>query len=80
MSEHIDATRVELSIRGMTCASCVGKVEQALSQVDGVEEARVNLPGHGAGGRGGYARWTINSRGRPNGPPSPWSGKRLPID
>ncbi len=33
----------ELSIEGMTCASCVGRVEKALSQVPGVLEASVNL-------------------------------------
>lgn len=32
-----------LSIEGMTCASCVGRVEKALIKVDGVEKAEVNL-------------------------------------
>ena len=32
-----------LSIEGMTCASCVGRVEKALKKVDGVESAAVNL-------------------------------------
>ncbi|MFQ5858796.1 MAG: HAD-IC family P-type ATPase, partial [Anaerolineae bacterium] len=32
-----------LSIRGMTCASCVGHVERALKKVDGVISAGVNL-------------------------------------
>ncbi|ENW96394.1 heavy metal translocating P-type ATPase [Acinetobacter sp. NIPH 298] len=32
-----------LSISGMTCASCVGRVEKALKKVDGVESAAVNL-------------------------------------
>ncbi len=32
-----------LSIRGMTCASCVAHVQKALSGVDGVLEANVNL-------------------------------------
>lgn len=32
-----------LSIGGMHCASCVGRVEAALSGVPGVDEARVNL-------------------------------------
>ncbi|MBA2664355.1 MAG: copper-translocating P-type ATPase [Bradymonadaceae bacterium] len=35
--------RAELSIQGMTCASCVGRVEQALRAVDGVASATVNL-------------------------------------
>lgn len=32
-----------LSIEGMTCASCVGRVEKALKKVDGVASAAVNL-------------------------------------
>ncbi|GAA1883273.1 heavy metal translocating P-type ATPase [Paeniglutamicibacter psychrophenolicus] len=34
---------VELDIQGMTCASCVGRVERKLGKIDGVE-ALVNLP------------------------------------
>lgn len=34
---------VVLSVRGMTCASCVGRVEKALRAVPGVREATVNL-------------------------------------
>ncbi|MBS3020410.1 Copper-transporting P-type ATPase [Comamonas sp. PE63] len=33
----------ELSVEGMTCASCVGRVERALKKVPGVQEAVVNL-------------------------------------
>ncbi|MBU2891561.1 heavy metal translocating P-type ATPase [Celeribacter halophilus] len=32
-----------LSVEGMTCASCVGRVERALKGVEGVSEANVNL-------------------------------------
>ena len=32
-----------LEIEGMTCASCVSRVERALKKVEGVEEAAVNL-------------------------------------
>ncbi|QSG83733.1 heavy metal translocating P-type ATPase [Acinetobacter indicus] len=35
--------RETFSIQGMTCASCVGRVEKALKKVDGVEQANVNL-------------------------------------
>jgi Cu+-exporting ATPase len=35
--------KVTLSIRGMTCASCVGRVEKVLKKVPGVKEASVNL-------------------------------------
>ncbi|MDU7806451.1 MAG: cation transporter, partial [Serratia marcescens] len=34
---------VQLLLSGMTCASCVNKVQQALQSVPGVEHARVNL-------------------------------------
>jgi P-type Cu+ transporter len=32
-----------LDIGGMTCASCVGRIEKALLKLDGVTDARVNL-------------------------------------
>ncbi|PTT89537.1 copper-transporting ATPase, partial [Pseudomonas sp. HMWF005] len=34
---------LELSIDGMTCASCVGRVERALNKVPGVKSVSVNL-------------------------------------
>jgi len=34
---------VTLDIGGMTCASCVRRVERALSKVEGVETANVNF-------------------------------------
>ena len=34
---------VELDVRGMTCASCVARVERVLGRVPGVTEAHVNL-------------------------------------
>ncbi|RON62198.1 heavy metal translocating P-type ATPase [Pseudomonas fluorescens] len=34
---------IELSIDGMTCASCVGRVERALNKVPGVKSVSVNL-------------------------------------
>lgn len=34
---------IELSIDGMTCASCVGRVERALNKVPGVKRVSVNL-------------------------------------
>ena len=36
-------TELALPIEGMTCASCVRRVERALSKVEGVEEVGVNL-------------------------------------
>jgi Cu+-exporting ATPase len=35
--------RITLSVKGMSCASCVQKVEQALREVEGVYDVRVNL-------------------------------------
>ncbi len=35
--------KTSLKIEGMTCASCVGRVERALKTVDGVSSASVNL-------------------------------------
>ena len=34
---------MQLPITGMTCASCVRRVEKALHKVEGVAEASVNL-------------------------------------
>lgn len=39
----VSSATVELAIEGMTCASCVGRVERALGAVAGVTEATVNL-------------------------------------
>lgn len=35
--------RVELTVKGMTCAACSSRVEKALSKVQGVHQASVNL-------------------------------------
>lgn len=37
------STTITLSIEGMSCASCVGRVERALKEVPGVKDAAVNL-------------------------------------
>jgi Cu+-exporting ATPase len=39
----IPAQSLELSIGGMTCASCVGRIERALAKVAGVKSVSVNL-------------------------------------
>ncbi|HET9861436.1 MAG TPA: heavy metal translocating P-type ATPase [Nocardioidaceae bacterium] len=39
----VGAAECTMDIGGMTCASCVGRVEKALNRLDGVVEARVNL-------------------------------------
>ena len=40
---HVPSTITELAVEGMTCASCVGRVEKALMAVPGVTGAVVNL-------------------------------------
>ncbi|MGH8433225.1 MAG: heavy metal translocating P-type ATPase [Pseudomonas sp.] len=40
---QVPSQRVELAIEGMTCASCVGRVERALQKVPGVQAVTVNL-------------------------------------
>ena len=38
---HIE--RVELPIEGMTCASCVNRIERFLRKVDGVDDAQFGI-------------------------------------
>lgn len=40
---QVPSHTLELAIEGMTCASCVGRVERALAKVPGVRTASVNL-------------------------------------
>jgi Cu+-exporting ATPase len=40
---EVDTSDIELSVEGMTCASCVRRIEKALSKVPGVQGATVNL-------------------------------------
>jgi len=40
---NVTTNEVELAIKGMSCASCVNRVEKALKQVPGVLNASVNL-------------------------------------
>jgi len=39
----VPTTTLDLGVAGMTCASCVGRVERALKKVPGVSDAVVNL-------------------------------------
>ncbi len=43
MNDSSNIATSDLLIEGMTCASCVGRVEKALSAVPGVIDAQVNL-------------------------------------
>ena len=49
---NVPASTIDLSVEGMTCASCVGRVEKALKAVPGVAEATVNLATERASVRG----------------------------
>lgn len=40
---QVPSTRLELALGGMTCASCAGRIERALSQQPGVLSVSVNL-------------------------------------
>lgn len=39
----IKTTKISLPVEGMTCASCVARVEKAVSKVDGIKNVSVNL-------------------------------------
>lgn len=43
MQDVQSKTTITLPVEGMTCASCVARVEKVLKKVDGVETANVNL-------------------------------------
>ncbi len=43
MNDTVSSCSLDLGIGGMTCASCVARVERALRKVPGVDEASVNL-------------------------------------
>ncbi|OUS35476.1 ATPase [Rhodobacterales bacterium 56_14_T64] len=38
-----DTTQISLQVTGLSCASCVGRAERALTAIEGVESATVNL-------------------------------------
>ena len=39
----MNTTHIDLPIRGMSCASCVARIEQGLTEVPGVHKASFNL-------------------------------------
>src|SRR5690348_4433472 len=43
MTTGTSTTEIQLPIDGMTCGSCVNRIERFLRATDGVEEANVNL-------------------------------------
>jgi Cu+-exporting ATPase len=53
MSETVTLKPFDVPILGMTCASCVGRVEKAIKAVPGVQSAAVNLASEHAQVQGG---------------------------
>ncbi|MDO5693730.1 MAG: heavy metal translocating P-type ATPase [Pseudomonadota bacterium] len=43
MTDQASTSTLDLGVGGMTCASCVGRVEKALKKVPGVQDVAVNL-------------------------------------
>jgi Cu+-exporting ATPase len=42
-AKNIAVEKISLPVEGMTCASCVARVEKAIKKIDGVKEVSVNL-------------------------------------
>jgi len=59
MEPKTEQTTTVLAIAGMTCASCVNRVERALGAVPGVQAASVNLATEKASIRGAVARQAL---------------------
>ncbi len=60
MDTETELCELDLGIGGMTCASCVSRVERALKRVPGVQEASVNLATESA-----RVRWTAQAGTHP---------------
>lgn len=43
LSKIVHNTTITFDVEGMTCASCVGRVEKALNKIEGVHDVAVNL-------------------------------------
>ncbi len=63
-SETTPITHVRFPVEGMTCASCVNRIERYLRKVDGVEQAQVNLATETASIRYDAGRVTLADLGR----------------
>ncbi|MBB3284322.1 Cu+-exporting ATPase [Mitsuaria sp. PDC51] len=89
------AGELQLAVAGMTCASCVNRVERALRKVPGVEDAQVNLaletatvrllPGVDAAalvaaiGKAGYEARRLAVEDDAPPAPPPWSATGWPV-
>ncbi len=90
MNANTETRTLDLGIGGMTCASCVARVERALNKVPGVDSATVNLATesarirwHGAGDLAPILRRAVRDAGyEPRAPEAvidaasaaPWAG------
>ena len=43
ITQKIKTEKISLPVEGMTCASCVARVEKSIKKIDGVEDVVVNL-------------------------------------
>ena len=55
MTNSVQPNTTQLALSGVTCAACVGRIEKALQQVDGVQLAQVNFASRSADVSGGSA-------------------------
>ncbi|HIG37511.1 MAG TPA: hypothetical protein EYQ12_08490 [Oceanospirillaceae bacterium] len=55
MSNTVQNQLTQLTLSGVTCAGCVGRIEKALNQTPGVEAAQVNFASRTAEVSGGEA-------------------------
>lgn len=69
---------LNIPLRGMSCASCVNRIEKAISTVPGVRRASVNLAAERAqveGGDPAAVAAAIRGAGyEPDLPPEKWTG------
>ena len=63
-SETTPSAQVRFPVEGMTCASCVNRIERYLRKVDGVEQASVNLATETASIRYDTGRASLADLGR----------------
>jgi len=61
LSTGTDRENLELDVEGMTCASCVARIERVLEKTPGVEEATVNLASERASVRFDPARVDVGT-------------------
>ena len=59
MTNTVQDNITQLSLSGVTCAGCVGRIEKALNQAPGVVAAQVNFASRTAEISGGNAQQLI---------------------